>query len=163
MADIVTDPFADQPRSFKALAMALPLPLRSSRRAEVSASRRVICDGFEAERQTAFSGCLCLEVPAKPGMKRFIERNIIYADRNDRPWKNGRQYGAETLARRPRLRGFRYVGEGGGGTGSRESDRGGEPRRPREETPETAGRMADGARGRCRSVDRQPGAVARSR
>src|ERR1700678_2772703 len=53
----------------------------------------------------------------------FIERNIVYADRNSRPGKNGRQYGAETFARRPRLRGFRYVGEGGGGTGSRESDR----------------------------------------
>lgn len=57
--------------------------------------------------------------------KNSIERKIVYADRNDRPWKNGRQYGAKTFARRPRLRGFRYVGEGGGGTGSRESDRGG--------------------------------------
>jgi 4-alpha-glucanotransferase len=29
------------------------------------------------------------------------ERNIVYADRDGRPWKNGREHGAETLARRP--------------------------------------------------------------
>jgi polyphosphate glucokinase len=92
-----------------------------------------------------------------------IERKSLYADRNGWSWKNGRQHGAETIARRPRLRGFRYVGEGGGGTGSREGRRGSEPGGSRERTPQAASGMADGSCGRCRSIDRESGVIVGNR
>src|SRR4051794_34484391 len=45
------------------------------------------------------------------------ERGDLNANRNDRSWTNGRQYGAETHPRRARVRGVRPQPGRGGGIG----------------------------------------------
>jgi hypothetical protein len=86
-----------------------------------------------------------------------------HATRNDRTRPHGREHGAATHRRRPRLRGLRHVAAGRGCNGQGKSRRRCFARRSRQEADETSGSVADGARRRRRQDDRRPAAASRVR
>ncbi len=71
------------------------------------------------------------------------------ATRNDRTRPHGRQHGVPASRGQPPVRGLRQVAESGRGVDSRQGHRGLVDRGSREEAGNAAGRVADGASGRC--------------